>query len=83
MVQTPEDLEIRGQMDIIQATDQPEYWEVSWRFKDTCCHSNSSEKPSANTGAQNSKRRNNKKNNSKNVYLGSIQESFLKNIFES
>ena len=27
--------------------DQPEYWEESWRTEKTCCHSNSSEKPSA------------------------------------
>ena len=26
--------------------DKPEYWEESWRLQKTCCHSNSSEKPS-------------------------------------
>ena len=33
-----------------------EYWEESWRFEETCCHSNSSEKPSANSDVKNSKR---------------------------
>ena len=28
----------------------PEYWEVSWRFGETCCYSDSIEKPSANAG---------------------------------
>ena len=35
--------------------ERPEYWEESWRLKETCCHSNSSEKPSANTDVKNSK----------------------------
>ena len=33
---------------------QPEYWEESWRLEGTCCHSNSSERPSANAGEKNS-----------------------------
>ena len=32
----------------------PEYWEESWRLEDTCCHSNSSERPSANADVKNS-----------------------------
>ena len=28
--------------------ERPEYWEESWRLEETCCHSDSSEKPSAN-----------------------------------
>ena len=34
--------------------DRPEYWEESWRLEETCCHSNSSEKPSANADVKNS-----------------------------
>ena len=34
--------------------DQSEYWEESWRLKETCCHSNSNERPSANVGVKNS-----------------------------
>ena len=30
------------------------YWEVSWRLEVTCCHSNSSERPSANADVKNS-----------------------------
>ena len=37
--------------------DQPEYWEESWRLEETCLHSNSSEKSSANAGAKNSPKR--------------------------
>ena len=33
---------------------QPEYWEESWRFGETCCHSISSERPSANADVKNS-----------------------------
>ena len=29
--------------------EQPENWEESWRLEETCCHSNSSERPSADT----------------------------------
>ena len=31
------------------------YWEESWRLEETCCHSNSNEKPSANADVKNSK----------------------------
>ena len=34
--------------------DRPEYWEESWRLGETCCHSHSNEKPSANMGVKNS-----------------------------
>ena len=33
----------------------PEYWEMSWRLEETCCHSNSCEKPSAIADVKNSK----------------------------
>ena len=32
----------------------PEYREVSWRLEETCCHLNSSERPSAKTDVKNS-----------------------------
>ena len=34
--------------------ERPEYWEESWRLEETCCHSDSSEKPSANADVKNS-----------------------------
>ena len=34
---------------------RPEYWDECWRLEETCSHSNSSEKPSANTDVKNSK----------------------------
>ena len=34
---------------------RPEYWHESWRLEETCCHSDSSEKPSANTDVINSR----------------------------
>ena len=43
--------------------DRPENWEESWRLDGTCCHSNSSEKPSANAGGKNSQKRTNNNNN--------------------
>ena len=34
--------------------ERPEYWVESWRLEQTCCHSDSSEKPSANADVKNS-----------------------------
>ena len=34
--------------------DRPEYWEESWKLEGTCCHSNSSERPSANADVKKS-----------------------------
>ena len=34
--------------------ERPEYWEKSRRLEETCCHSNSSERPSADAGVKNS-----------------------------
>ena len=39
--------------------ERPESWDESWRLEETCCHSNSCEKPSANTDVKNSKGVNN------------------------
>ena len=33
--------------------DQPDYWEESWRHEETCCHSNFSERQSANANGKN------------------------------
>ena len=41
---------------------RPEYWDESWRLEETCCHSNSSEKPSANIDVKNSRGVNNNNN---------------------
>ena len=35
--------------------EQLEYWEESWRLDETCCHTNSNEKPSALANVKNSK----------------------------
>ena len=37
--------------------ERPEYWEESGRLEETCCHSNSSERPSANVDAKNSRKK--------------------------
>ena len=45
------DLEVGGRAETIQTTalwKRPEYWEKSWRLEETCCHSISRERPSAN-----------------------------------
>ena len=51
LIKGQEDLKIRGRVEIIQIT---EYWEEYWRLEETCCHSNSSEKPSTNADMKNS-----------------------------
>ena len=49
----PKALEVGGRVETIQTTaflkKRPEYSEESWRQKETCCHLNSSERPSANS----------------------------------
>ena len=44
LVKGLEEMEIRRRVDAIQTTDQPEYWEKSFRLEETCFISNSSEK---------------------------------------
>ena len=34
--------------------DWPEYWEESWAPEESCCHSDSSERPPVNAGVKNS-----------------------------
>ena len=53
-----EDLEVGGRVETIQTTAllrTARIGDESWRLEETCCHSNSSEKPSANTDEKNSK----------------------------
>ena len=37
-----------GLSKLLHYWDRAEYWEESWRFEETCCHSDSSERLSAN-----------------------------------
>ena len=62
---TKELLEVGGRVETIQTTalpvlQLPEYWEGSWKLE-MCCHSISSERPSANAGVKNSNNNNNNK----------------------
>ena len=57
-------MEVGGRVETIQSTTlfkRPEYWEESWRLEESCCHSNSSERPSANADVKNSNNNNNNK----------------------
>ena len=54
LVKGLEDLDIRWQVETIQATGRLEYWRESKRSAETWCHSNPSEKPSVNAGLKNS-----------------------------
>ena len=38
---------------ILRKVQRGEYWEESWKLEETCCHSNSSEKPSVNVDVKN------------------------------
>ena len=54
-----EDLEISGQKETIQTITLlrlTRILEESWRLEETCCYSDSSEKPSANTGVKDSQK---------------------------
>ena len=46
--------------------ERPEYWEESWRLEETCCHSNSSERPSVSADVKNSNNNNNNNNSINN-----------------
>ena len=52
--------------------EQPEYWEESWGLEETCCHSNSSERPPANAVVKNSKGVNNNNDNWFIIYLAAF-----------
>ena len=52
-----EDLEVGGwvgRSKLQHHWERPEYWEESWRLEETCCHSNSCQRPTANTDEKNS-----------------------------
>ena len=57
LVKGQEDLEIRGQVEIIQNTAFLRWAKILKRVQEkTCCHSKSSEKPPTNAGMKNSQR---------------------------
>ena len=60
LVKEEEDLEIRGQEETIRSTAllrSVRYREESWRLEKICCHSNTSEKRSANVDVKISQKR--------------------------
>ena len=60
-----EDLEVGGRVErskLLHYWIRPEYWEESGRLEETCCHSNSSRRPSANTDVKKYKGVNNNNN---------------------
>ena len=51
-----EDLEMADEWrpsKLLNYWERPEYWEESWRLEETCCHSNSRERPSAKADVKN------------------------------
>ena len=50
-------MEVGGRVDTTRQHywERAEYWEESWRLEETCCHSNSSERQSADADVKNSK----------------------------
>ena len=68
--------------------ERPEYWEESWKLEETCCHSYSSERPSANADVKKSKGVNNNNNNNNNNNLsnkkgGSGPTKFQDSVYAS
>ena len=62
-----EDLEVGGRVETIQTTALLRTARILRRvLEETCCHSNSSERPSANADVKNSKGVNNNNNNNNN-----------------
>ena len=59
LVQGLEDLKIKGREETIQTTALLRSVRILRRVQEICCHSNSSEKPSANTGVKNSQKKTN------------------------
>ena len=59
LLQSLEDLEVGGRVETIQTTALLRTARILRQVLETCCHSNSSEKPSANTDVKNSKGVNN------------------------
>ena len=51
------DFQVGGRVEttkLLHYWELPEYWEESWIFEETCCHSDSHERPSANADVKNS-----------------------------
>ena len=77
-----EDLEVGGRVETIQTTTllrTARSWDESWRLEETCCHLNSSEKPSANTDVESSKGVNNSNNNNNNNKGSVLSKQKLEN----
>ena len=69
-----ENLEVGGRVETIQTTALLRTARILRRVLETCCHSNSSEKPSANTDVKNSKRVNNNNNCKQTTFLNDKQK---------
>ena len=66
-----ENLEVGGRVETIQMTALLRTARILRRVLETCCHSNSSEKPSANTDVKNSKGANNNNHPYKTIIASS------------
>ena len=67
-----EDLEVGGRMETVQTTALLRTAKILRKvleIEETCCHSNSNERPSANTDVKNSKGVNNNNNNNNKVVI--------------
>ena len=73
-----EDLEVGGRME--DYWRRPEYWEESWRLEETCCHSNSREKPNADSDVKNSKRVYTTTTNNNNNRTTKMKKIIVKNL---
>ena len=63
--------------------ERPEYWEESWRIEETCCQSNSCERPSANEDVKNSNwvdNNNDNAHNTKNTFIDNTTRKQKKKI---
>ena len=67
LIEGLEDLEITGQVKTIKTTALLRSARIMRRILETCCNSNSSEKPSANTRVNNSNKTNNDNNDNDNM----------------
>ncbi len=72
LVQGLEDLEIRGRVETIQTTVLLRSARILRGVLETCCHSNSTKKPSANTDVKNSKGVNNNNNTTTTIFTTTI-----------
>ena len=80
-----EDSEFGGRVEpskLLHYWERLEYWEESWRLEETCCHSNSSERSSANPDVENSPGVNNN-NKSLNIFWLNIWYNIYKKYFNS